>query len=406
MIRKLMQNENSEALTLAREVFSQYEAPDYPEEGVKTFYAFLENNAQTDALTFYGAFLENRLIGMLAMRGENHIALFFVKDELHGKGFGRKLFELALQNSGADRITVNSSPCAVGFYHRLGFTPVAPGQTKDGIRFTPMTLDRTQPPAKLPDDLAALLDGYTCTQNRVGCSSAGVYRYSGGAGSLYLKTDKSGGGLRREQEILRWLEGKLPVPKIRYWGEQDGFCHMLTSEAKGHMACVCPEDTLCEPYESTVKLLADGLRMLQSVDITGCPFDSTLDKKLADALYNIENNLVDMDDFEEGNDFSSPMELYRYLSFNKPPEDLCFTHGDYCLPNIFLDHGSVTGFIDVGRGGIADKWQDIALCVRSLGYNLRNVKEKEQYLNLLFDCLNSKPDWDKINYYILLDELF
>ncbi len=169
------------------------------------------------------------------------------------------------------------------------------------------------------------------------------------------------------------------------------------------MTCNCSEGYICK---NTVKLLTDGLCMLQTVDISDCPFDNTLDKKLAAALYNIENDLVDMDIFEESSEFNTPMDLYSRLAVNKPPEDLYFTHGDYCLPNIFIYGNKITGFIDMGRSGIADKWQDIALCVRSLSYNPRNVTEKEKYINLLFECLNIKPDWDKINYYILLDELF
>lgn len=100
------------------------------------------------------------------------------------------------------------------------------------------------------------------------------------------------------------------------------------------------------------------------------------------------------------------MDLYHWLIENKPSEELCFTHGDYFLPNIFIDGNFVTGFIDLGRAGIADKWQDIALCVRSIGYNLRNCDGKDRYVDMLFEHLKIEPDWEKINYYILLDELF
>ena len=177
------------------------------------------------------------------------------------------------------------------------------------------------------------------------------------------------------------------------------------------MACNSEEETdsradeVQKPIEQTVKLLADGLLMLQKIDISSCPYISNLDYKLKEALYNIENNLVDMGDFEEGNEFTSPMELYQWLVENRPLEELCFTHGDYCLPNIFINDNEVSGFIDVGRGGIADKWQDIALCVRSLGYNLRHTDPKA-YVSLLFEHLGIEPNEEKIRYYILLDELF
>jgi len=255
----------------------------------------------------------------------------------------------------------------------------------------------------LPTQIKSHLTNMTCDQIKIGCSSAGVYRYSNEDNALYLKIVKVDDEIRREHDLLVWLGGKLPVPEVKCWYEQDGFAYLLMAEIAGEMSC----DRLKSNKNNTVKLLAKGLTMLQAVDITNCPFDITLKKKLARALYNVENGLVDMDDFEN-NKFETPMELYRWLCANKPPEELCFTHGDYCLPNVFIDSEAVTGFIDVGRGGIADKWQDIALCVRSLGYNLDDTEkaEKDKRISSLFSCLEIQPNWAKINYYILLDELF
>lgn len=85
------------------------------------------------------------------------------------------------------------------------------------------------------------------------------------------------------------------------------------------------------------------------------------------------------------------------------------SHGDYCLPNIFVKNHRVSGFIDLGRCGKADKYQDIALCYRSLKHNFGG---KFGTVPIKYDCkeffeiLDIRPDWDKIRYYILLDELF
>lgn len=68
------------------------------------------------------------------------------------------------------------------------------------------------------------------------------------------------------------------------------------------------------------------------------------------------------------------------------------------------------GFIDLGRSGIADKYQDIALCYRSLKHNFEGRYGGKIYedfnADILFDKLGIEPDWDRIQYYILLDELF
>ncbi len=40
------------------------------------------------------------------------------------------------------------------------------------------------------------------------------------------------------------------------------------------------------------------------------------------------------------------------------------------MPNILIDHSDIFGFVDWGRGGIADIYQDLALCARSITRNL------------------------------------
>ena len=86
------------------------------------------------------------------------------------------------------------------------------------------------------------------------------------------------------------------------------------------------------------------------------------------------------------------------------------SHGDFCLPNIFLKDGKVSGFIDCGDTAIGYKWKDIALCYRSLKHNFDGTFGGKVYPDfnpdLLFDALGIEPDWDKIRYCILLDELF
>ena len=108
-------------------------------EGVNTFRDFINNREAINGLEIYGAYEKENIIGVIATRNEgNHIALLFVDGKHHRQGIGRKLFEVVLQNSTSEIVTVNSSPYAKGFYHRLGFVDTDQEQTKEGIRFTPM----------------------------------------------------------------------------------------------------------------------------------------------------------------------------------------------------------------------------------------------------------------------------
>ena len=118
---------------------------------------------------------------------------------------------------------------------------------------------------------------------------------------------------------------------------------------------------------------------------------------------------VEPDTFGEKG-FADPDALLEWLWENRPKEDLALSHGDYCLPNVFGMGAEVSGYIDLGRTGIADKWCDIALCYRSLSHNYSGRYHGRSYGAyddlLLFRELGLEPDWEKIRYYILLDELF
>lgn len=64
----------------------------------------------------------------------------------HKQGISRILFDVVMkickeESSSLKTVTVNSSPYAVGFYHKLGFTDISSEQIVDGIRFTPMRLE-------------------------------------------------------------------------------------------------------------------------------------------------------------------------------------------------------------------------------------------------------------------------
>lgn len=51
--------------------------------------------------------------------------------------------------------------------------------------------------------------------------------------------------------------------------------------------------------------------------------------------------------------------VHRLSAPGRP--SLYLKHGDFLLGNILLDEHGVTGCIDVGRAGIADPYQDIAI---------------------------------------------
>ncbi len=253
---------------------------------------------------------------------------------------------------------------------------------------------------KLPNCINKHIENISYKFNDVGHSNSKVICFEN---DLILKIDHSNTNSNMEITMMKWLQDKLPVPKIIEYCTFDGYNYLLMSKMEGLMSC---DKYYLDKPEELVRLLAEGLKILWKVDTTGCPYVNDVENKLKLARIQIDNGLVDLDNLEpetfSENGFKDLEELYKFLVDNKPKQDLVFSHGDYCLPNIFFKDHSVSGFIDLGNCGIADRWQDIALCVRSLEHNLGSNK----YEDLLFKELGIEKNEEKIRYYILLDELF
>jgi len=143
-VRRLSLEEIPAALELCWQVFLEFEAPEYSQEGIDAFWASLDDRERTCKLKFYGAFDEDKLVGILCMREPQHIGGFFVSAAYHRRGIGRQLFEAMRQDYDEQTFTVNSSPYAVEVYRRLGFVPTGTEQIENGIRYTPMRFEETR----------------------------------------------------------------------------------------------------------------------------------------------------------------------------------------------------------------------------------------------------------------------
>lgn len=148
-IRKVKPDEVDEALSLALEVFMEFEAPDYKLEGIETFKRFIGDekliqNFKRGISPMYAAFDNGKIIGLIGMRSnKTHIILVFVKREYHRKGVATEIFRFLLrdlreENPSLSEITLNSSPYGLPFYLHLGFIPQSEELEEDGIRYTPM----------------------------------------------------------------------------------------------------------------------------------------------------------------------------------------------------------------------------------------------------------------------------
>ena len=92
LIRKVYDEELDEAFTLIWNVFQQFVASDYTEEGIDYFYGqFVVGQNFRDKFlnglqTMYGAFDDRRIVGVLSISADNHVSCVFVDEKYQRKG--------------------------------------------------------------------------------------------------------------------------------------------------------------------------------------------------------------------------------------------------------------------------------------------------------------------------------
>jgi GNAT superfamily N-acetyltransferase len=116
------------------------------------------------------AVAEDAIAGMIEVRDDGHVALFFVEGEHQGEGVGGELLRRSLSISRRRRpdltkATVNSSPKAVAIYERLGFRKsgdeVATGHCRliPMVRYLGVLRGDRDPPLSPPSDSGRALRG-------------------------------------------------------------------------------------------------------------------------------------------------------------------------------------------------------------------------------------------------------
>lgn len=258
-------------------------------------------------------------------------------------------------------------------------------------------------PGSLPSALRKAVAGYHPTSDTLGRSSAGVFRLDAdGRPTVYLKAEIAGpvSEIAGEAARLAWLERQgLPCARVLHHEEDGAQVWLLTRALAG--ADLVSNSGLAPVLR--VSILAEALRNLHALDIAGCPFDHRLDRRIATARARTAAGHVDEGDFDDERMGKTASELVTELEMLRPAvEDLVVTHGDACLPNFAADDDGFTGYLDCGRLGVADRYQDIALACWSISYNFGS-ELVHPFLGLYGI---SEPDRGKMAYYRLLDEFF
>lgn len=259
---------------------------------------------------------------------------------------------------------------------------------------------------RLPDRIRKFVGPAPFETDSIGMSGAEIRLYP----DAVLKITRDDAVARQEAGIMEWLRGKLPAPEVLACERESGRQYLLMTRLPGKMLC---DSAVIGDAANVTRLLAQALEMVNSVDISDCPYRADLDAELSVARGNVERGEVDVEytdpaTFGPGG-FRDPEHLLSWLEQNRPREETRFTHGDMCLPNVLTENGRITALLDLGGAGVGDPYRDYAIARRSLhdntdGHHGHTCPGFDA--DVLFKYLGFSPDREKMRYFALVDELF
>ncbi|MBB5790941.1 APH(3') family aminoglycoside O-phosphotransferase [Jiangella mangrovi] len=223
-----------------------------------------------------------------------------------------------------------------------------------------------------------------------GKSGATVVRTAGTYRKESADDDLIGEGAR-----LIWLAAHgIPAAEVLECGP--GL--LVTAEVPGRPAA---GDWPPEARDRVVDALAELTRALHALPVGECPFDRRLAVTMPAAL-SAEVDLDDLDDERHG--WTRDQLVAELLATRPASEDLVVCHGDLGTLNVMVDPSTfeVTGVVDAGSLGVADRWLDLAIATRSLEGRVGGDGASARYLR----SYGVEVDAEKLTFYRLLDEFF
>ncbi len=247
---------------------------------------------------------------------------------------------------------------------------------------------------KLPELIRRHVEGLPYMMDETGLSGSAVILFE----NTVLKIEKHCEQLDKAVEMMHRLKGKLPIPEVVEYAVEDGFGYLLMTRIQGEMCC---SPYYMEHSNEMIALLAEGLHRLWSIDISDCPVERSLEAETEKALHCIRSGCVSRETLSEFG-FETAEEMLHWLETHSVQYDPVLSHGDYCLPNLLLKDGEISGYIDIGGIGIADRYSDIVDCWNSLKNNFGGVFGGKVYEDfdpdVLFEKLNVEVDPVKFRY--------
>lgn len=231
-------------------------------------------------------------------------------------------------------------------------------------------------PDEMPRDIQRFIDGANIYDSS--CSpEARVYFIDKGNGYYYLKCSDAG-TLKKEAEMTGYFYAKGFGAEVLNYVSADRdwlLTGAVTGEDCAYTEYLANPERLCDT-------IACELRRLHETDYSGCPIPDRTAEYLAGAGKNYRTGNYDEIRAPGRFGYRSAKEAYEVLTAGQwALRDRVLLHGDYCLPNIILNNWNLSGFIDVGNGGVGDRHIDLFWGAWTLWFNLKTNKYYDRFLD-------------------------
>ncbi len=235
--------------------------------------------------------------------------------------------------------------------------------------------ETTVSPSAFPAELAPILSGTRIYDSS--CSPEARVWMIDRDGGYFLKRGEKG-SLVSEAKMARYFHAKgLGAEVLDYRSEE--YDWLLTARVPGedctHAEYLSEPKRLCDLY-------AQILRELHETDPKDCPVSDRTADYLETVRRNREVGRFDLSLFTGEWEFSSAAEAWEVVRQNgKYLKREVLLHGDYCLPNVILKDWRLSGFIDLGNGGVGDRHIDLFWGVWTLWFNLKTNRFRDRFFD-------------------------
>ena len=211
------------------------------------------------------------------------------------------------------------------------------------------------------------------------CSpEARVYMIECEGGEVAFLKRAAAGTLKKEVLMTEYFHSlSLGTEVIEYISCDSDY--LLTRGMKGED---CTHTEYLREPERLADLMGTELRRLHEIRNTGCPITDRTSEYIRTALDNYESGNYDKSAFPDSFGYRCAEDAYRVLTegAGELKRDVLI-HGDFCLPNIMLDGWRLSGYIDLGNGGICDRHVDLFWGAWTLWFNLGTDKYRDRFFD-------------------------